>query len=654
MTPPSTSEIDLRSGVRITADVLAVAVELMPDGAVVIDARGSIVAVNAQASTLFGYEPRELVGMDVEILVPERLRPRHRDQRAKYLLDPLTRAMGDGAELPGRRRDGSEVPVDISLAPLEVGGRPLALAGIRDATERRKAGAAQAQLAAIVQSSHDGLLALGLDGRILSWNPGAEATFGYRPDEIVGTHVSRLFADDASAAFEELLDRALRERHGVPDDAPPARDTTWLCRDGTPVAVAVSVSPMHAAETSEDRLIGFSVLVRDISERKHAEHELRRLLDVVTHRERWQAGTAEIRLALLSGSPLHEVLGLVGRWSLDLLDARRVALFALDAAEAPSVLFDLAGDAGERGTPSADARGELAADLPDERWDELRAGRTVATTAPVRGAVARSEQDGDRPLAAILAVPVVVQGEARFAFVVTARGGRSFSSHDATVACSLAEQTAMAMELDRARADQELLVVAGERERIARDLHDLVIQRLFAAGMSLQGVLRLIDDNRAAERVESVVDALDDTIRELRNSIFVLTRPDDASSSLRAEIQSLLDEAGGNLGFRPVAHFNGPIDSAVPASLTPHAVAVVREALSNIVRHAGASAVRVDVTVGSELTVAVTDDGVGLQAQGRRSGLANLRSRAVALEGTFELVTRPEHAGTRLVWRVPI
>ena len=187
-------------------DMLATFLSLMPDAAVVVDGNGVIVSLNEQAEALFGYDAASLEGRSIESLVPERFRHSHRRQRSNYVDAPQARPMGAGLDLYARRRDGSEFPVDISLAPIGGDGQPLVVAAVRDISERKAAQAAQAQLAAIVQSTADGILSMSQSGVITSWNPGAEKMFGFRPEEVVGRHVGLLFPDDP--VLGEMLDAA--------------------------------------------------------------------------------------------------------------------------------------------------------------------------------------------------------------------------------------------------------------------------------------------------------------------------------------------------------------------------------------------------------------------------------------------------------------
>jgi signal transduction histidine kinase len=196
-----------------------------------------------------------------------------------------------------------------------------------------------------------------------------------------------------------------------------------------------------------------------------------------------------------------------------------------------------------------------------------------------------------------------------------------------------------------------MFVIIEDRERIARDLHDVVIQRLFATGMQLQTAARLARPE-VADRVNGAVDALDTTIREIRSAIFELRSP--MRAELRVEIREVVASAGDQLGFRPDLELSGPLDSGVPADLRADTVAVLREALSNVVRHAGAASVKVSVRLSAgTLVVEVLDDGAGIPADTKRSGLNNMRDRAIRRGGTFEAsANRPQ--GTSIRWSVPI
>jgi signal transduction histidine kinase len=214
----------------------------------------------------------------------------------------------------------------------------------------------------------------------------------------------------------------------------------------------------------------------------------------------------------------------------------------------------------------------------------------------------------------------------------------------------------VALRLGAAAKDRELLAVLGDRDRIARDLHDLVIQRLFATGMSLEGALRGMHPDAAANRVHRAIDDLDATIKEIRSTIFALQSPAPfAGEGLKTAILHATRSSSNALGYAPHLHIEGLIDTAVPQNVGEQLLAVLREALSNAARHAKAAAVSVAVVVTpSEVVLTVQDNGVGLPDAGRRSGLANLARRASDLGGRFEARSTAAGRGTTVEWSVPL
>jgi len=286
---------------------------------------------------------------------------------------------------------------------------------------------------------------------------------------------------------------------------------------------------------------------------------------------------------------------------------------------------------------------------------EVLAGRaTVATTE-------LASSGGERDAAAALGVgPIVVvaiKGTTRqfgTLFVSRARHEAPFSAEDIQALESYASSAAVAFTLGDARADLERLSMVEEGDRIARDLHDTVIQRLFATGMSLAGVQRLTS-SPVTERIAQAVTELDDTIREIRSAIFALQQPVSASGGLRREVQALAADAGRRLGFMPRVTFDGPLDTMVPPAVTGDLLAVVREALSNVLRHARATTADVVVRLeADDVVLVIGDDGVGLPDGSREgSGLRNMASRAERLGGCLT-VDALEPRGTRLEWRVPL
>jgi PAS domain S-box-containing protein len=594
---------------QLSSGTLETFLSLMPDAAVAVDSGGVIVAVNVRVQTFFGYSADELVGKPIELLVPERFRHAHRQHRAAFSSDPHARPMGAGLDLYARRQEGSEFPVDISLAPIGDDKSRLVVAAVRDITERKAAQSAQAQLAAIVRSSTDGIFSMTPSGVMTSWNQAAQEMFGYSRTDVIGHHVSQFFPDDP--ALEELLDAA---RSGHTSSSRASRDTRWLTCDGTPVDVAISVSHLDSGEDA-----GFSVLVRDIRVRKAAEAQLQR-------QARWQAAAAEIRLSLLSDASLGASLELICDWAVDLSDASAAALVINEAGSRRLVA--------SKGDDALLARlaeqvGALE-DLSESSTFGLHGGLT-GTTFPISFPKADGAKTGALViLGAKQAVPEPGADE---------------------VLASLASQAILAFELANVRSERDRLLISADRERIARDLHDLVIQRLFGAGLRLQGALSLIDNETASTRVASTIEDLDTTIKEIREAIFALERAPGAG--LRTRVLEAVADATEALGFKPAVSFHGTGEHDVALQVQLEAATVLREALSNTARHAHANRVEVHITLDQELGVVVVDNGVGLGEPRRLSGIANARTRAERLGGTLEL-SAPSGAGTRFEWRVPI
>jgi signal transduction histidine kinase len=219
---------------------------------------------------------------------------------------------------------------------------------------------------------------------------------------------------------------------------------------------------------------------------------------------------------------------------------------------------------------------------------------------------------------------------------------------------TFAAQAGIGLELAEHRRDAQRLALFEDRDRIARDLHDLVIQRLFATGMSLQGAAALMRDQEGAHRVQQAVDALDETIRDIRSAIFSLQSRGEAEPlGVRGMILAVVEEMTASLGFSPTLRMAGPLDRRVPGYIATQMLAALREALANAAKHAQASRVDIAVEAGADLVLIVRDNGVGMNPGDRRSGLANLAERAAELGGTARTATA-ESGGTELEWRVPL
>ena len=377
-----------------------------------------------------------------------------------------------------------------------------------------------------------------------------------------------------------------------------------------------------------------------------------RLYESTRRRERWVAASAEISTALLSGTDADEVLPLVATRALELAGAD-TALVAVPADDAPDRLAVevVVGADAERltGRPVGEPGSVLA---------EVRASGKPAVLAAADGPHTLS---GDRAVGSAVVVPLGSPdgGTDRGVLVVAGPVGGEPVDPDCLAELQVfAAQATVALELAARRREAERLSVYEDRDRIARDLHDVVIQRLFATGMTLESASRMIGSSApaAAGKVRGAVDDLDATIREIRSSIYALqTAPLEQPVTVRTRILELVDAATEQLGFAPTLQISGLVDTGLEPEVAEQLLAVLREALSNAARHsrAGSVLVSLDVDPGSGARLVVSDDGVGIGGETRRSGLSNMARRAEDLGGSFEVGPAGPDGGTELVWSVP-
>ncbi len=377
-----------------------------------------------------------------------------------------------------------------------------------------------------------------------------------------------------------------------------------------------------------------------------------RLYEDSRQRERRLAASEDITRALLSGAPPEEILHSLADTVREMTGCDLVTLARPVGDDKGLVVEATAGVEADRLLGLALPPTTLAAKV-------YGTGEPVISDALSEDPRAMGGSGSQVALGPAFFVPVGDRKGVRGVLQVANLPGRPpFTEGAVDMVLTFADQAALALEIAEHRRDAEHLALLGDRDRIARDLHDQVIQRLFAGALTLQAALgRIRDQPTAAERIQRVVDDLDDTIRIIRTTIFGLQHRDrqEGDGGLRARLLALTDEAAQNLGFPPALRMTGLLDTDVPAGHAEHLVAVLREALSNIARHAGATRVEVGAEASEgALRLTVADDGRGIDpAVVRRSGLANLRSRAEELGGAFR-VTRRDPAGTLLEWTAPL
>lgn len=368
-----------------------------------------------------------------------------------------------------------------------------------------------------------------------------------------------------------------------------------------------------------------------------------RLYDESVRRQRWAAASAEVTAVLLSDQAEDSLAVLVDKVA-QLADADLVGVAVPHTAT--TLRVDI-------------ARGALAAELPTRLFDAAGtlAGRARESRQPVL-----SDSGGTVPhdvltVGPTMAVPLSPSDEPTGVLTVSRAAGRPrFTNADLDMAADFAAQASLALRMAAGRADRARLAVLEDRGRIARDLHDHVIQRLFGAGLALQAIAGSTDATSGA-LITAQVESLDAAIAQIRTAIFTMTTQSSAGTpSVRHRIIDLVAELSGMFNEVPSLTFAGPIDLMIGPDLLDDLVAVVREGLSNVARHAEAARVTVVLSVANgSVRVEITDDGVGLDPRsiGASSGTSNLEQRALARGGAFEL-SASQPTGTMLEWIVPI
>jgi signal transduction histidine kinase len=380
-----------------------------------------------------------------------------------------------------------------------------------------------------------------------------------------------------------------------------------------------------------------------------------RLFEQAKRRQDWLQASMQIQQRLMAAEG-EEPLELIARQACLIAEADLVSV-VLPGADPLLLSVDVAYGAGA----------EELVGYEYQREDSM-VGLALQTGRPVMLGDAAGDDRYAVHLSRVLdvgptmVVPLIGGEGTRGALTVARRRGRRrLDDADLDMAMAFAGHAAVALELADVRSAQERMLLLEDRDRIARDLHDHVIQRLFAAGMTLHGVAGLREAERNA-RLDRVVTDIDDVIAEIRTSIFGLRRtPGPQPTSARAQILEVVAEVTAMLGFEPRVRFGGPVDSSVGPDLADDIVAVAREALSNAARHASADAVEISLSVSADaLVLEIVDNGVGVGEITRRSGLDNMRVRAEQYGGTLEVGrapashSTPHREGTHLTWTIPL
>ena len=741
-------------------------VESSPDGMILADEHGTMVLVNAQIETLFGYDRGDLLGRSVEELLPDRHRQIHTAHRTRYRAQPKKRVMGSGLDLKARRSDGTEFPVEVSLSPVTTPAGLRVVATVRDVSDRLAAEAFNHTVQHAINATRDGLLMFMPDTLEFTYvNDGAVNQLGYSRDDLLEMTPLHIKPDFTETQFRELLQPLLdgitdshvfttvhrrKDGHDLPVEIvlqyPPAiaddqpRMLVALVRDITKRVEAVQAlaaseaafrtafnagpvgmamvdftdtvrRPISDCNTALCELLGYSkaeMLTKgfadlthpDDAEQSHASAQLaaagkmqqydlekrylhadghavwvwvhsavlpdaegnptrgmvhvadltaRKQADDEKERSRlWLAALSEIRVAVLADSPVDQTLELVCIHARNLIaadtafiaradyDAGVVRVIACDSPDTQALVPDhFVIDEAVR--QILDGKSFLTGRLDnDDRVDEAN----------------RRFGDNDE-VTAVLAVPIRSGSSADALLAISHRNEDAVSQEQRATIESFAHEAATAIELHAARQTQARLEVLQDRERLAQDLHDVVIQRLFAAGMGLQSVFSLVQDPKARDRLTDTVGQLDKTIAELRSAIFRLNTAE--ATNVADKLRTITQSAQDQLHFQPTLEIHGDPD-AIGGMVLEQLYPTLTEALSNVARHANASAVTVSLTIEPDtVLLTVADNGNGIDPKAARGkGLDNIESRAHRANGTATITANPSGTGAMLIWQAPL
>lgn len=485
-----------------------------------------------------------------------------------------------------------------------------------------------------LEATADGIVVVDERGEIVLVNRRAEQMFGYERHTLVGCPVELLIIESVRDAHR--TDR-LRFQHSPAVRRMGTGAPVHAChRDGTAIPVEIDLSPI---DTGGCRLT--IAAIRDISARHESERAAER-------EDGWLAALSEIRSAALGDIRRQDLLDLVCSRVQELVTADDTAI-AVPVGDGRDLrIASTSGTRADRvrgivfaaqpvpGTPhSWGGSSHVSANLGDESWLDDRLRMPLAELGPV---VVAQMRVGGTFLGVLFSARV--------------SSGVTFDQWEIETIGRLAAETALAISLMSTRRDRARLQVLEDRTRIAADLHDIAIQRLFAAGMSLQNIAS-VTDGVVQERVEHIVNELDGTITDIRRAIFELHHTSTVAFDLYDEFLAIVDRHHELLGFRPELRIDyepDPAHVAVHEQLVP----VLNEALSNVARHAQAQRVLVELTVESDdIVLRITDDGVGIDDRAPRGqGLKNLEHRAREFGGEC-VIGRTPTGGTQVTWSAP-
>lgn len=489
------------------------------------------------------------------------------------------------------------------------------------------------------------------DGRLVSFlhhgmDAGTIARIGDLP---VGKGLLSIPLDDTPA----LRLSELREHPsavGFPEHHPPMR--AFL---GVPITIRGNVfgslylthdDPNYQFTESDE------VSARVLASAAAAAIDNAQLFDRVRTTAKWMQASREISTALLSAKePLREPMQIIAQRACELAGAEQaIVLVPSEPAEPDGEITTLIVSTAV-GIHADDVIGQRVPVDGSTSGGVFRSGQPVITESFSHPIHAFTDV-GQR---AAIAMPLAAEGNVLGVIVVARnQGDVPFDDSYLDLVSDFASHAAIAMALAAGRQRERELTVLADRERIAHDLHDHVIQRLFAAGLDLQGSVARSSSPEVSTRLSRTIDDLQSTIETIRSTIFELQSPLAGSTDFRQRLEKLIADLTSDREIVTSVHFSGPL-GAVGNVVAENAEAVATEAISNAVRHSGAPRLNIAVTVADNFALEVTDDGHGIPATNRRSsGLANMNRRADALGGVCEIGPGPDGTGTCVRWTVPL
>ncbi|MGH7919779.1 MAG: PAS domain S-box protein [Candidatus Dormibacteraceae bacterium] len=616
----------------VLATVHRAVFDALPDAVLVVDTAGTIVYANPLAEAMAGRPSGELVGQPIEGLVPTNRRSSHLRQRAAYQRQPVLRPMGRDLNIQLLRADGTPLDVDIALGPTGLGGQDLIVAVVRDITDLRRAQADLREGRESLERLVDGVveyavLMLDPSGHIVTWNRGAERLEGYQAEEIIGRHVSVLYPPEESAAK-----RAEANLHEALTKGQLSVEGWRVRKDRSRYWANAVIAPLF---DEQGRLRGYSKVTRDLTDRRRSEIRMRTALEMTE--------------ATLQDAPTSDVLLILGHGVKELVDAS-TATIATPTGDDLQVEVALGADAerlhrqrlplsGTRLGAIISAAQTATFQVTDESWPHYLP--VAPTKQPLEG----------------VAVPIQARGEVLALVEILGQlGGERFHEADLAVLDALAQQAAINLDYARAQASMRQMAMIEDRERIARELHDGVIQDIFGAGIELQATASMIHDTTVAGRMDAVVDRLDAVVRDLRNYVFGLRPGLLQDLRLDRAIARLAQDLEARSGMDVSLDLDPKAGTALGVS-TSEVLAALNELFSNLYRHSRAHHARIVLQEErASICIEVSDDGRGFEVEAARGGggmgLPNLRERLSRLGGTLELESTPG-TGTRVRLHVP-